>query len=109
MTDPATKSMTVGEGMMRLALCGFIGALTGAAALFAWLEIHPDPHALFGGTFYHLLVGLLAGGFLGLFIGGAAGWVWLVVAVGRESRKRATVAPNHPPETASREGTHRET
>ena len=109
MTDPATKSLTVGGGMVRLALGGFIGALTGAAALFAWLETHPDPRALFGGTFYHLLVGLLAGGFLGLFIGGAAGWVWLVVAVGRESRKRATVAPDHPPEVASREATHRET
>jgi hypothetical protein len=107
MTEPAAKSMTVGGGMMRLALGGLVGALTGAAALFAWLETHPDPHALFGGTFYHLLVGLLAGGFLGLFIGGAAGWVWLVVAVGRESRKRATVAHNHPPEAESREETHR--
>ena len=34
------------------------------------------------------------GAFLGLFFGAAAGWIRLVVAVGRESRRRAKVAPN---------------
>jgi hypothetical protein len=108
MKAPATNAMTVGGGMMRLALGAFIGAVVGSAALFAWLETHPDPHPLFGGTFHNLFVGGLIGGFLGLFFGGAAGWVWLVVAVGRESRQRATVAPNKPQEAVSREETNRE-
>ena len=94
---------------MRLALGAFIGALVGFAAVFAWLETRPpDPHDLFGGTFFNLIGAGVLGAFPGLFFGAAAGWVWLVAAVGREARERATVAPKTPQEAASREETHRE-
>jgi hypothetical protein len=103
MRAAAFKTVSVAGGMVRLALGAFIGTVIGASALFAWLETRPpDPHALLGGTAYNLLCGGLIGGFLGFFFGGAVGWVWLVVVVGREARRRATAAPNKPQEPASR-------
>jgi uncharacterized membrane protein len=97
MKDDATRSVTVGGGLTRLASGAIVGALVGATALFALLEaLPPDPHALFGGTYFHLLTGGIVGGFFGLFSGVTIAWLRLVIAVGRESRQRVTGAPDEP-------------
>ncbi len=99
MTNIAPSRLTVRDGFSRLLLCGVAGALVGAVVWFAWTAATPpggDPAGLY------LLLSPVVGAFFGLFGGGVLGWLWLVVAVGRESRDRATVPPDPPPEPARR-------
>lgn len=80
---------------MRLVIGSLTGAMVGAAAGFVWFQVtetQPRASLLTGGTAYNLVVGGITGGFLGIFLGAAGGWVWLVVAVGREARERVRPA-----------------
>jgi uncharacterized membrane protein len=87
---PTTKATSVGAAAARLILGSLIGAVVGAVAGFAWFQSTETvaPALLWGGPAYNFVVGGLTGGFVGIFLGAAGGWVWLVVAVGRESRER---------------------
>jgi hypothetical protein len=105
-TKASFKSVTVRGGLFRLSLCVAGGAVLGALALFAVLAATLRADDPFDGL--ALLASPVAGAFLGAFFGGAVGWLWLVVAVGRESQDRGRVAPNSTQEPASRDQSNRE-
>lgn len=70
-----------------------MGAVLTPPALFLWLLVQnprlAGPTGPFGGLIDNLLGAVVVGPFLGLFFGAVGGWIWLVVAVGRESRQTA--------------------
>lgn len=85
-----TKPVTVGGCLWRLATGAVVGAVLTPPALFLWLLAHnprlAGPTGPFGGLIDNLLTAVVGGPILGLFAGAVGGWIWLVVAVGRESR-----------------------
>lgn len=75
--------ITVGSGLRRIVTPMLLGALVCPCALYLLGFFDPRPGDLigFGPEFAAVFFGVP----LGLFLGSVVGWLWLVVAVGRES------------------------
>lgn len=76
-----------------------MGAVLTPPAVFLCLLVR-NPGPAFPGSgsavVDYLLASIVLGPMLGLFVGAVGGWVWLVVAVGRESRHAAQQPPDAP-------------
>jgi len=105
-TRTRSGRVTVRGGLMRLLASAVAGALAGAVIWLSWTASTLKPDDLW--ALFTLAGSPFVGAFIGLFLGGACGWLWLVVAVGRESREGDRVAPNSPQEPASRDSDNRE-